>query len=370
MSVPDDRVMFFGQLSPGARVRLLLAIFFVFSPVNVLMMARFTERWATHAVLFWLVVSGGMGMLWAWAGGARPRLLPLVGVLQAAVIASFIFQWPRAVALAGARPTVEGVGAVLLIAMGYIFFVLFIRTEGARTLRLATEMALAGRIHAHLVPPLSIAAPRFEAFAVSHASGEMGGDIVDSLSHGAGADLYLADVSGHGVRAGVVMGMLKSAVRMRLRTGQADLASAVGDLNRVLADLAEPSMFATAAFLRLGGDGRVEHVLAGHLPVLHVRAGSVTRLDNESLPLGIAPDETFSLRSVRAEPGDLFVLYTDGLTEAADKQGRQFGIEGVERVVRENAARPLAEIGRAMLAGARTHGASADDQSVLLVRVR
>ncbi len=92
-----------------------------------------------------------------------------------------------------------GLYIVFTIAAGYAFFSWFIRTEGARTLRLSEEMRLAARIHESLVPDIHIKTDRVEVFARSRASTEMGGDLIDVVSGDDGSiSLYLADVSGHG----------------------------------------------------------------------------------------------------------------------------------------------------------------------------
>ncbi len=77
-------------------------------------------------------------------------------------------------------------------------------------------MRLARQIHETLVPPIDYEDERIEVFGLSRASAAMGGDLVDLVHRDGSLDVYLADVSGHGVRAGVVMGMLKAAIRMRL----------------------------------------------------------------------------------------------------------------------------------------------------------
>jgi serine phosphatase RsbU (regulator of sigma subunit) len=87
------------------------------------------------------------------------------------------------------------------------------------------------------------------------------------------------------------------------------LDTLVQDLNRVLFQLKSDGMFATMAALRFHAGGAVEVAVAGHLPVLRVRArtGAVEMLPNEQLPLGILEDTSYSSRNVEGESGDLFV---------------------------------------------------------------
>ena len=114
-------------------------------------------------------------------------------------------------------PSLAGLAVIAAIAFGYVLFVVFISRRGREAVRLMTEVALAQEIHASLVPALQHADDRLQVDASSTASGEMGGDLVDMVERGATTDLVLADVSGHGVKAGVVMGMVKAALRMAQR---------------------------------------------------------------------------------------------------------------------------------------------------------
>jgi serine phosphatase RsbU (regulator of sigma subunit) len=243
----------------------------------------------------------------------------------------------------------------------------------ARAERHRTEMNLADRIHKNLVPQIAHSSAVIEVFGRSEASTEMGGDLIDLVEHNGAIDLYLADVSGHGVRAGVLMAMVKSAIRTRLLDPAAatlPLADAARHLNRLVAQVSEPDMFATFACIRFGPGRRVEYALAGHLPILHITTrGEVRELENQSLPLGIDPDEAFDSRTVEVQPGDVLAILTDGLVEAQSADGRQFGMERVRASLAGAADRPLAEVYSALLNAVRAHGVQSDDQTLLLARI-
>jgi serine phosphatase RsbU (regulator of sigma subunit) len=91
-----------------------------------------------------------------------------------------------------------------------------VRKQGLRYFRVQTEIELAEQIHRSLVPPIARHASNHEFYGVSAPSGEMGGDLVDVVQCGNKRIAYLADVSGHGVPSGVLMAMVKSAIRMQL----------------------------------------------------------------------------------------------------------------------------------------------------------
>jgi serine phosphatase RsbU (regulator of sigma subunit) len=179
----------------------------------------------------------------------------------------------------------------------------------------------------------------------------------------------VADVSGHGVKAGTLMAMVKSATRMRLRSG-GDLSALFNDLNSVLFPLKNPSMYVTCAAVQLDGNGGGQFALAGHLPILHYRksAGRVERLTEGGPPLAMLEASAFPTGKVRLEPGDVLAFLTDGLVEVEDGGQREFGIERIEGLLSERAAHPLPAVFAAILSAVRAHGPQRDDQTLLLVR--
>jgi serine phosphatase RsbU (regulator of sigma subunit) len=274
----------------------------------------------------------------------------------------------------GLRPTppsLAGLAVIAAIALGYVLFVVFISRRGREAVRLMTEIALAQDIHAALVPALERADGRIEVDASSTASSEMGGDLVDMVERGTTTDLVLADVSGHGVKAGVVMGMVKAALRMAQRD-ERGLELLAGDLNDVLEATTSAEMYTTMALLRLHhAERRIECLLAGHAPVLHCRRGSPApgRLGEAGFPIGLIAGSEYTSRSAAFEAGDLFAAWTDGLDETTNEAGQELGREAIERAVWERAERPLAEIRRAVFDLVRAHGPQRDDRSLLLVRI-
>ncbi|MGH7133120.1 MAG: PP2C family protein-serine/threonine phosphatase, partial [Phycisphaerales bacterium] len=211
-----------------------------------------------------------------------------------------------------------------------------------------------------------------EVVGRSAASSEMGGDLIDLVATPDRLDVYLADVSGHGVKAGVVMAMLKSSLRMRLLR-PADLGEVLTDLNRVLESLVEPGMFATASCLRVRADRSCEVAMAGHLPLVCWRAGErrIELIDNEHLPLGVEGGHEFHSRTVAAAAGDVFMLLTDGLTEVQDGGGKELGMEPVVAAFAAAAGGggTLVAMHAAVLARAAGHGRQIDDQTLVMLRV-
>jgi serine phosphatase RsbU (regulator of sigma subunit) len=261
--------------------------------------------------------------------------------------------------------------AIAFLAIGFTIIIRVMAGNERRAARLQTELDLASRIHKALVPALDARTPFVHVVGKSEPSSEMGGDLIDLIVREGSADLYLADISGHGVRAGVLMAMLKSALRSSLLDHPPALDSVARGLNRVLAQVAEPDMFATFACLRIHADRRVEYAIAGHWPILHLHGGTreLTELPGDSMPLGVDPAENFVAASTTAKPGDTFVLLTDGLLEVLNAANEPFGMARFKSRLRERAEKPLPDLSRALLDEARSFGVQNDDQSLLLARI-
>jgi sigma-B regulation protein RsbU (phosphoserine phosphatase) len=266
---------------------------------------------------------------------------------------------------------VDAGGAVIGLSLGYAFFMIFIVREGLRRVRAESEMALASDIHLSLVPPVTLDSSRCEMHGRSIPAAEVGGDLVDALVVDGQPLGFVADVSGHGVPAGTLMGLLKASLRTRLRA-PGDLGAVLADLNDVLAELTRPNTFATAAVLAFASGTRLAYALAGHPPILHWRSTdrSVVRLGEGGMALGILPGERYVEAQVDVSPGDLLAVLTDGFPETMDRKDRELGLEPIETALAAHAGAPLPEILDRLLGVARDHGPQQDDRTLLLVRVR
>src|SRR5260370_42410454 len=148
----------------------------------------------------------------------------------------------------------------------------------------------------------------------------MCGDLVDLVQDGNKWIGYLADVCGHGVPSGVLMAMVKSALRMRLAISS-EPQTLLEDLNRVISELIAAERFLTVAFVSLGKPNDLHFAAAGHLPILHFRSatGSVRHLSTLNPPIGIFKEQKFASSHVEFSSGDIAVLLTDALTEDANE---------------------------------------------------
>jgi hypothetical protein len=358
------------QLPMRALLPLFAAIFFQFAVLGPVTDILDGGRHGSGTMVRNAIASGVMAAGFAFASLRRNR--PLLAIMIAGSLL-----WT---ALAGRSPVpleqdasavqgrlaVDAIATLALTMISYGCFLWFNNVTAAGYLRVRAEIDLAHDIHTVLVPPIARTAGGFEFFGVSHPSGEVGGDLVDLVETGAGWFGYVADVSGHGVSSGVVMGMFKSALRMRLRTG-GEISSLLRDLNTVLVPLKSGAMYVTLACVRPAADG-LEFAVAGHLPILRVRGGQVDEATTPQIPIGMFENYAFGSATLDCAPGDLLALITDGLIEVFDRADRELGLEAVKSVLAASAGRPLAEIADAIFARARAHGTQLDDQTLLLVR--
>ena len=240
-------------------------------------------------------------------------------------------------------------------------------------MRVHTEIALAQEIHRHLVPLIDRTVGRFEFFGASVPSSEIGGDLVDVVEAGERWVAYLADVSGHGVASGTLMGMFKSAVRTRLSV-DFSLGTLLGEVNHVIGGLRKPGMFVTCAFVSSpsAAGGPLRFVTAGHPPILHrcESSGRVKEWSTAQIPIAML-EKAIEYRSaeIEVDPGDVLALVSDGLMEVFDRRDQEYGLERLKQMLADHAAQPLRALFDALLADVRRHGSQLDDQSLLLIRV-
>lgn len=131
--------------------------------------------------------------------------------------------------------------------------------------------SLAHGIQATLVPTLSFQTPTFEVYGQSVPSTEMGGDLIDVIESEGSLLAYIADISGHGLPAGQLMGMLKTAMRVSLQFPQQLVPALLENADRVLPAVEEPEVYSTLALLYFDGSAQAEYASAGHVPILHYR---------------------------------------------------------------------------------------------------
>ncbi len=367
-------------LPPVTNLQLMLGIFFLFTSFG-LVVALVNRTWVHVGwTLLFAFISGAFSTAWAFAGFRRVIwLMPIVFALQ---MGTYMFlgtfmehhvipfdQMDFSREVVTRRLLLEGNFGMFSILIAYSLLASFIRKEGKRVFSAMVEVRLATEVHQALVPALAQRVGAFEFCGDSVPSGQIGGDLVDLMEHDGKWTAYVADVSGHGVPAGMIMAMVKSAARMGSRNGT-NLSGLLAELNRVLLSVSAPNVFVTFACISGAAGGSIQFVLAGHLPILHYRKllQTVDERTVSNLPLAIVADTQFEAANIECEEGDVLAILTDGLTEAADSHSQELGLEPLKEVLLKSAAQPLQEIVTELRNRALAQGKQVDDQTVLLVR--
>jgi serine phosphatase RsbU (regulator of sigma subunit) len=355
--------------------KFLAATFITWSAVGFVIDLLLVNYQPLGRGFFWPIYFGTLGTAVFAARMRRTGLVPVLllitgaGLWLAVRISFHSSALPNVEAI-HRRVVFDAIGILVGTMFGYRLFIDFIRTEGLSTVRMQTELALAHGIQATLVPTLSLEADGLEVYGKSVPSTEMGGDLIDVVERDGTLLAYVADISGHGLAAGQLMGMLKTAVRVSLQFRQEPTA-VLESADRVLPAVKEGNMYATLALLYFDGSSEAEYALAGHPPILHYRAptGDIARLAMEQFPLGLMPGGRYSSRRVSYSPRDLFLMMTDGISEVPDANDEEFGLDRLEQLLRKNAAQSLPQLWELIMGEVKRHGVQQDDQTLLLLRV-
>ncbi|HMF13822.1 MAG TPA: PP2C family protein-serine/threonine phosphatase, partial [Gemmataceae bacterium] len=203
--------------------------------------------------------------------------------------------------------------------------------------RLDAEMAMVGRMQQHLLPAMLPAIEGLELGASYVTCSQAGGDYYDVVPLPEDLwGLFVADVSGHGVPAAVVMAMLHTLIHAFPGPAMPPVR-VLAHLNRHLLTMAPEGMFATAFYGVYDPYRRtLRYANAGHPPP-RVRRGRshVCGVDPAAgLPLGIADEDTWPERETRLQPGDALLLYTDGIFEGTNPAREPFGTARLDEALR------------------------------------
>jgi len=165
---------------------------------------------------------------------------------------------------------------------------------------------------------------------------EIGGDFYDVIDRNNGDyDLLIADVTDKGIPAALFMAFAKTVLRASI-TGNASLQEGITRTNQLICQDSSQGLYVTLFVTRINSEkGEISFVNAGHNSPLHYsnRKGRFTNLTGTGMALGIDPQTIYKEQTVRIEPMDFIVFYTDGITEAIDANGQEFGIKRLRQVI-------------------------------------
>jgi len=252
------------------------------------------------------------------------------------------------------------------------------REEAIERERLERELETARQIQEKLLPHEMPQLPGFEIAGISLPSQQVGGDYFDFLDMGTGQlGIAIADVSGKGIPAALLMANLQASLHAQVikKGSVADVASR---MNSLLVKSTDTHMFATFFY---GILDQVKSTFistnAGHNPPLLFRVdGKIKRLEAGGLVLGFLPDQKYTQQTVKIKQGEVVVLFTDGITEAAGPSSEKisenlFGEERLIEVIRASLAKSAVEIQAAILQAISNHTGNVpqyDDITLVVIK--
>jgi serine phosphatase RsbU (regulator of sigma subunit) len=255
-----------------------------------------------------------------------------------------------------------------------------IRTEELATRiqtenRHADEMAIACQVQSKMFPQRLPSLETLDYAASCEQAWTIGGDYYDFLEMGKGrVGFVLADVSGKGVPAALLMANLQASLRSQYTLALVDLPGLLRAVNKLFHESAFLGRYATLFFADYSDATRkLRYVNCGHNPAFLVHAsGLCEKLEATATVLGLFEDWDCSVGETAMSPGDVLVVYSDGVTEAQSKSGELFGDERLLAAVRANLGLPASDQLKAIAGAAHKFGGRVqeDDLTLLVARAR
>ena len=264
-------------------------------------------------------------------------------------------------------------GTLWLLA-GFLLVNLLVLLEVADRLSLKNDLEIAREIQQSMLPRAAFKAPGIEAFGMTRPANTVGGDFYDIVPLPDGRVLLaLGDVAGKGSPAALLMALLLAMMRTLIDEGL-EGADLVSRLNVQIGRHSLPHSRFVTLFLSVlnPATGELSYVNAGQNPPLLRRGnGAYERLRAGGMALGMFENATYTMGATVLEPGDVLVMYSDGITEAEDTFDQPFDEAGVQTVVDSQGWASAKELGWALFEAVETHSRERrllDDLTVLALR--
>jgi sigma-B regulation protein RsbU (phosphoserine phosphatase) len=264
----------------------------------------------------------------------------------------------------------DGTFAVIL---SFLLINLLVLLEVADRLSLKGELEVAREIQLAMLPSGTYRGVGIEVCGVTRPANTVGGDFYDVLPLADGRLIVaLGDVAGKGSPAALLMALLLAVLRT-LVDEELEAPALAARLNVQICRHSPSSRFITLFYgVYTPRTGALTYVNAGHTPpLIRRRDGHYERLGSTGVALGMFEGSVFGALETMVEPGELLVLYSDGITEAEDPAGNPFEETGLELVVEHSADAQAAEIGSRILAAVAAHARDSrftDDLTVLVLK--
>lgn len=238
--------------------------------------------------------------------------------------------------------------------------------------RLDKELRTAGEVQRALVPRTARSGAFCEWIGDSVPSRAIGGDFFEFIELPTGAvGMVLGDVSGKGPAAALLAALVQGMFAVEASTGDSP-AAVISRINARLAARHLESRFVTLVYAVLTGDGCLQYANAGHNPPMLLSRDGLRALDAGGTVLGWLPTTAYRDETVVLQPGDTLVMFTDGVTEARDGEGNEFGDERLAATLRAHASASPAALLDQIFADVHAFSAGAeqnDDMTVVVTKL-
>ncbi len=202
---------------------------------------------------------------------------------------------------------------------------------------LENDLELAAQVQRGLLPSEQLEYDGWHMCYHYKPAGLVSGDYCDVVNAGpSGLYFMIGDVSGKGFAASMLMAHLHAMFRSLISV-ELPLKRMLHHANRVFAESTLPNQYATLVCGRALPDGKIEICNAGHPCPLIVRNGDIRAVDSFDVPVGLFAGEEFSVAELQLDAGHAMVIYSDGVSEAADGSGTEYGTEGLKKVLARSA---------------------------------
>ena len=247
--------------------------------------------------------------------------------------------------------------------------------ESMRTRQLEHELGVAGEIQRALLPRKIPNVPGLSLTVYSEPSAEVGGDFYDILTFSNRyVGLAVGDVAGKGIPGAIMMASLYTAFHEYATDSLMTASDVMARVNVLLHNETALDRFATLFYGVLSlSTGNIRYCNAGHTPPILCRLdGTVKYLSTGGLVLGPFPYAEYHLGEEDLMEGDILVLYTDGMTEARNAEGEEFGLDGLMRVVQACPGLSAEEVRTCLIGALQTHIGDSpqhDDITIIMLKV-